>query len=57
MKRLTKSQRCKGKLYNGPGKRYCRCNVCHRIDWEANEGDRCQYEKVDSASPKKGREG
>lgn len=33
---------CGGTYYNGPDKRYVRCNRCHRIDWEANEGDRCK---------------
>ena len=33
--------RCSGKMRNGPEKRYARCDTCGRIDWEANEGDRC----------------
>ena len=33
--------RCGGKLHNGPGKRYVRCERCQHIDWEANEGDLC----------------
>jgi hypothetical protein len=34
---------CGGRLENGPGKRYVRCVRCRRIDWEANEGDRCAF--------------
>lgn len=37
-----KRYRCYGKFYNGPDKRYVRCDRCHHIDWEANEGDICQ---------------
>lgn len=35
--------RCPGRMRNGPGKRYVRCNVCGRVDWERNEGDPCPY--------------
>lgn len=33
---------CGGKLYNGPDKRFGRCALCHRIDYEGYEGDRCR---------------
>lgn len=33
---------CNGTFYNGPGKRFARCDKCKRIDYEANEGDRCR---------------
>lgn len=35
------TERCGGKFFNGPGKRYVRCARCGSIDYEANEGDRC----------------
>ena len=34
--------RCKGRMRNGPGKRYARCESCGEIDWELNEGDPCR---------------
>jgi len=33
---------CGGTYRNGPDKRFCRCDTCRRIDYEANEGDRCR---------------
>lgn len=33
---------CPGLFRNGPGKRYARCSHCGRVDYEANEGDRCR---------------
>lgn len=38
---------CNGKMENGPGKRFARCGRCRRIDYEANEGDRCKESKRD----------
>lgn len=35
---------CGGKLYNGPEKRFVRCERCNTIDWEHNEGDLCTRE-------------
>jgi len=32
---------CGGKLSNGPEKSYVRCEKCHAIDYERNEGDSC----------------
>jgi hypothetical protein len=36
-------ERCKGKMRNGPDKRYTRCTLCGRLDYETNEGDPCPY--------------
>ena len=32
---------CRGRVENGPLKRFTRCAVCRRIHWEKNEGDAC----------------
>ncbi|MDD3983984.1 MAG: hypothetical protein PHU54_08595 [Candidatus Omnitrophica bacterium] len=34
--------RCAGRMRNGPGKRFARCDKCGQIDWELNEGDPCR---------------
>lgn len=39
--RQTRSERCGGKFFNGPAKRFARCSRCASIDYEANEGDTC----------------
>lgn len=39
--KLVGNRRCPGTMRNGPEKRYVRCDHCHRIDWERNEGDPC----------------
>lgn len=41
-RRSTKA--CGGTYYNGPGKRFARCNRCLAIDYEKNEGDSCRKE-------------
>jgi hypothetical protein len=37
---------CGGTLFNGPEKRFVRCDSCGELDWERNEGDRCVREPV-----------
>ncbi len=32
---------CGGTYYDGPGKRYARCNRCQRASYDRYEGDRC----------------
>lgn len=39
--RVKDGRYCGGVMYNGPDKRYTRCSRCKKIDWEKNEGDRC----------------
>lgn len=36
-----RSDACRGRMSNGPGKRYVRCALCGRVDFEKNEGDVC----------------
>lgn len=38
---LVRHEHC-GTFSNGPGKAYAVCNGCGRVDYEANEGDRCR---------------
>lgn len=33
---------CAGTMDNGPGKRFARCHLCRRIDYELCEGDVCR---------------
>ena len=40
---VKRGRLCGGRFENGLGKRYARCVRCRRIDWEANEGDRCSF--------------
>jgi hypothetical protein len=40
---MKRGRYCGGRFTNGPGKRYARCVRCRRIDYEANEGDRCSF--------------
>ena len=40
--RVKEGRFCTGRMRNGPGKRFTRCNRCGDIYWEKNEGDRCE---------------
>lgn len=35
---------CPGKYYNGPQKKFVRCDICGGVNHEANEGDNCKVE-------------
>lgn len=43
LREKRKLRYCPGTFYNGPGKRFARCDTCKRVDYEANEGDRCGH--------------
>ena len=40
--RVKEGRFCTGRMRNGPGKRFTRCDRCGDIYWEKNEGDRCE---------------
>lgn len=40
--RLITELPCPGRYFNGPEKRFVRCGMCGKVDYESNEGEPCR---------------